>query len=50
MTESLRRVWTEILTAEDYDQHIAAIGQAQAGAELTRHSCRRPVCRRVRAW
>jgi SAM-dependent methyltransferase len=37
MTESLRRAWTEIVTAEDYDQHMAAIGQAQAGADLTRH-------------
>lgn len=32
---SLRRAWTQILTGEDYDEHMAAIGQAQAAAELT---------------
>jgi hypothetical protein len=31
---SLRRAWTEIITGDDLDQHLAAIGQAQAGAEL----------------
>src|SRR5215469_13562700 len=37
MDLTLRRAWTEIVTAEDYEQHMAAIGQAQAAAELTRH-------------
>jgi hypothetical protein len=34
MDSSLRRAWTEIITGDDLDQHLAAIGQAQAGAEL----------------
>jgi hypothetical protein len=34
MDPELRRAWTEIVTADDYEQHMAAIGQAQAGAEL----------------
>jgi hypothetical protein len=34
METSLRRAWTEIITGDDLDQHLAAIGQAQAGAEL----------------
>jgi hypothetical protein len=34
MDTSLRRAWTEIVTGYDLDQHLAAIGQAQAGAEL----------------
>ena len=37
MDEALRRAWTEIVTPEDYEEHMARIGQAQAGAELTRH-------------
>jgi len=37
MDPALRRAWTEIVTAEDYEQHMAAIGQAQAAAELTHH-------------
>ncbi|HKE21904.1 MAG TPA: hypothetical protein VKB88_05900 [Bryobacteraceae bacterium] len=37
MDLTLRRAWTEVVTAEDYEQHMAAIGQAQAAAELTRH-------------
>ncbi|MGO9230963.1 MAG: class I SAM-dependent methyltransferase [Bryobacteraceae bacterium] len=36
MDTSLRRAWTEIVTGDDLDQHLAAIGQAQAGAELAR--------------
>ena len=40
MDPSLRRAWTEIITGEDYDQHLAAIGQAQAGAELACHIIR----------
>lgn len=32
---SLRRAWTQILTGEDYDEHMAAVGQAQAVAVLT---------------
>jgi hypothetical protein len=32
---ALRRAWTEIVTASDYEQHMSAIGQAQAAAELT---------------
>ncbi|MGB9454563.1 MAG: class I SAM-dependent methyltransferase [Bryobacteraceae bacterium] len=35
MDPGLRRAWTEIVTGEDYDEHMARIGQAQAGAELT---------------
>ncbi len=35
MDPGLRRAWTEIVTAEDYDLHMASIGQAQAAAELT---------------
>jgi hypothetical protein len=34
MDPALRRAWTEIVTADDYERHMAAIGQAQAGAEL----------------
>jgi hypothetical protein len=37
MDEALRRAWTEIVTPEDYEEHMARIGQAQAGADLTRH-------------
>lgn len=35
MDPGLRRAWSEIVTAEDYEAHMAAIGQAQAAAELT---------------
>src|SRR3954451_2588807 len=34
MDPELRRAWTEIVTADDYERHMAAIGQAQAGAQL----------------
>jgi SAM-dependent methyltransferase len=37
MDPELRRAWTEIVTAEDYEEHMASIGQAQAAAELTHH-------------
>jgi hypothetical protein len=37
MDDGLRRAWTQIVTAEDYEQHMAAIGQAQAAASLIRH-------------
>jgi hypothetical protein len=37
MDSALRRAWTEIITPDDYEQHMAAIGQAQAAAELTHH-------------
>jgi Methyltransferase domain len=37
MDEALRRAWTEIVTPKDYEEHMASIGQAQAGADLTRH-------------
>jgi SAM-dependent methyltransferase len=37
MDSALRRAWTEVVTAEDYEIHMAAIGQAQAAAELTRY-------------
>jgi hypothetical protein len=30
MDPELRRAWTEIITAEDYEEHMASIGQAQA--------------------
>ena len=36
MDPGLRRAWTEIVTAADYDGHMASIGQAQAAAGLTR--------------
>ena len=35
MEPGLRRAWTEIVQAEDYEQHMAAVGQAQAAAGLT---------------
>src|SRR5258707_15630634 len=35
MDPELRRAWTEIVTAEDYEEHMASIGQAQDAAELT---------------
>jgi hypothetical protein len=31
----MRRAWTDVVTADDYDAHMAAIGQAQAAAQLT---------------
>jgi hypothetical protein len=34
MDSGLRRAWAQIVTADDYEAHMAAIGQAQAGAEL----------------
>lgn len=37
MDEALRRAWTEIVTPDDYEEHMARIGQVQAAAELTRH-------------
>jgi hypothetical protein len=30
----LRKAWTAIIRAEDYETHMAAVGQAQANAEL----------------
>ena len=36
MDTSLRRAWTEVVTPEDYERHMAAVGQAQAAAALTR--------------
>src|SRR5262245_58490432 len=36
MDPGLRRAWTEVVTADDYDLHMANIGQAQAAAGLTR--------------
>lgn len=35
MESGLRMAWTEIVTADDYDEHMATIGQAQAAAALT---------------
>jgi hypothetical protein len=35
MDPELRRAWTEIVTAADYERHMSSIGQAQAAAELT---------------
>jgi hypothetical protein len=37
MDSGLHRAWTQIVTAEDYEEHMAAIGQAQAGAALTQY-------------
>ena len=31
---TLRRVWTDVVQPDDYDAHMAAVGQAQANAEL----------------
>lgn len=35
MDPNLRLAWIQIVTAEDYDEHMAAIGQVQAAAALT---------------
>ena len=35
MDPSLRQAWTEIVTADDYEEHMTSIGQAKAAAELT---------------
>jgi hypothetical protein len=35
MDSGLHLAWTEIVTPDDYDEHMAAIGQAQAAAALT---------------
>jgi SAM-dependent methyltransferase len=35
MDANLRYAWTRLVTAGDYERHMAAIGQAQAAAELT---------------
>lgn len=35
MDPGLQLAWTQIVTVEDYDAHMAAIGQAQAAAALT---------------
>lgn len=35
MDSNLRLAWTQIVTGEDYEQHMAAVGQAQASAALT---------------
>jgi hypothetical protein len=35
METNLHLAWTQIITADDYDEHMAAIGQAQAAAALT---------------
>jgi hypothetical protein len=40
MDPELRRAWTCIVTVEDYEEHMASIGQAQAAAELTEHLVR----------
>jgi len=37
MDPELRRAWTQIVTAEDYEEHMASVGQARAAAELTQH-------------
>jgi hypothetical protein len=36
MDEALRRAWTTIVTPDDYEEHMARIGQAQAAADLMR--------------
>ncbi|MBV9225682.1 MAG: class I SAM-dependent methyltransferase [Acidobacteriaceae bacterium] len=35
MNPHLRLAWTQIVTADDYEEHMTAIGQAQAAAALT---------------
>lgn len=37
MDSGLRHAWTQIVTGDDYEEHMAAIGQAQAGAALTHY-------------
>ena len=37
MDPELRCAWTQIVTADDYEEHMASVGQAQAAAELTAH-------------
>ena len=37
MDPNLRRAWVETVTPDDYEEHMASIGQAQAGADLMRH-------------
>ena len=37
MDPALRCAWTQIVTADDYEEHMASVGQAQAAAELTAH-------------
>lgn len=34
MRDNLRKAWTEIIQPDDYDAHMAAVGQAQANAAL----------------
>jgi hypothetical protein len=34
MKSNLRLAWTEVVKADDYDEHMAAVGQAQAAAAL----------------
>lgn len=36
----LRLAWTQIVTGEDYEEHMAAVGQAQAAAALTQEMIR----------
>lgn len=40
MDPNLGLAWTQIVTGEDYDEHMAAIGQARAAAALTRQIIR----------
>jgi hypothetical protein len=40
MDPELRHAWTGIVTVEDYEEHMASIGQTQAAAELTEHLAR----------
>jgi SAM-dependent methyltransferase len=50
MDSALRHAWTQIVTAEDYEKYMAAVGQAQAGAALTEYiiqSAKPPVGGRV---
>jgi SAM-dependent methyltransferase len=34
--QALRHAWTSVVTPEDYDTHMATVGQAQANAQLVR--------------
>lgn len=34
MSSLLREAWTSVIRAEDYEEHMAAVGQAQVNAEL----------------
>src|SRR5258706_3465707 len=40
MHPALRQAWMGVIQADDYDRHMAAVGQAEANAELIRKMIR----------